>query len=61
MSFVNLFNFFILIFQLILQLYCMFIFIANAVKSFMFNNKMMTDFFKQLNDLYEKYNIIKNN
>ena len=36
-------------------------FIINIVEFFMFNNKMMIDFFKWLNDLYEKYKIIKNN
>ena len=61
MSFVNLLNFFVLTSQLILQLYYMFIFIANVVKSFMFNNKTVIDFFKQLNDLYKKHKIIKNN
>ena len=39
----------------------MFMFIADAAESLMFNNKMMTDFFEQLNDLYEKHDIIENN
>ena len=60
MFFTSLLNFFILIFQFILQLYCMFIFVADTVKSFMFDDKTMTDFFKQLNDLYKKHNIIEN-
>ena len=34
--------------------------VADTAESFMFNNKTMTDFFKQLNDLYKKHNIIKN-
>ena len=46
MSFTSSFNFFILTFQLILQLYHMFMLIANAAESFMFNDKTMTDFFK---------------
>ena len=45
-SFINLFNFFIFIFQLILQFYCMFMSVADTAKSLMFNNKTMTDFFK---------------
>ena len=61
MSFINLFNFFILIFQFILQFYYIFMFIINVVKFFMFDNKIMINFFKQLNDLYKKYKIIKNN
>ena len=36
-------------------------FIADVAKFFIFNNKPMTDFFKQLNDLYKKYEIIENN
>ena len=55
------FNFFILTSQFTLQLYCMFMLIANAAESFMFDDKMMTDFFKQLNDLYEKHDIIEDN
>ena len=39
----------------------MFMLIADIVESFMFNNKMMIDFFKQLNDLYKKHNIIEDN
>ena len=35
-------------------------FIADAAESFMFNDKMMTDFFEQLNDLYEKHDIVEN-
>ena len=46
MSFINLFNFFILTSQFILQLYYMFMFIANAAKSFIFNDKTMINFFK---------------
>ena len=38
----------------------MFMFIANAVESLMFNNKIITDFFKWLNNLYEKHKIIEN-
>ena len=46
MSSASLFNFFILISQLILQFYYMFMLVANAAESLMFNNKMMIDFFK---------------
>ena len=60
MSFTSSFSFFILTFQLILQFYYMFISIANAAESFMFNNKMIINFFKQLNNLYEKHEIIEN-
>ena len=60
MSSTNLFNFFILTFQLTLQLYCMFMFVADIAESFMFNNKMMIDFLEWLNDLYEKHSIVKN-
>ena len=60
MFFTSLFNFFIFIFQFIFQFYYMFILIINTAESFMFNNKTVIDFFKQLNDLYEKHKIIKN-
>ena len=60
MFFTNSLNFFILISQFILQLYCMFMLIADATESFMFNDKMMIDFLEQLNDLYEKHDIIEN-
>ena len=56
----NSFNFFVLTSQLILQFYYMFMFVADIAKSFMFNDKMMIDFFKQLNDLYKKHDIIEN-
>ena len=61
MSFTNSFNFFIFIFQFILQFYCMFMFIINVVEFLMFNNKTVINFFKQLNNLYKKHEIIKNN
>ena len=61
MSFTNSFNFFILISQFILQLYHMFMFIADTAEFLMFNDKTMTDFLEQLNDLYEKHDIIENN
>ena len=38
----------------------MFMPVADAAESFMFNDKMMIDFLKQLNDLYEKHDIIEN-
>ena len=60
MSFISLFSFFILISQLTLQFYCMFMSVADTAEFLMFNDKMMTDFFKQLNDLYEKHDIIEN-
>ena len=60
MSFTSLLNFFILTSQLILQLYHMFMSVANVVESFMFNDKTVTDFLEQLNDLYEKHDIIEN-
>ena len=60
MSFINLFNFFIFIFQFILQFYHMFMFIINIIKSFMFNDKTIINFFKQLNNLYKKHKIFKN-
>ena len=44
MFFTSSLNFFILIFQLILQLYCMSMLITNTTESFMFNNKTVTDF-----------------
>ena len=61
MFFTSLLNFFVLISQFILQLYYMFMFIVDAVESLMFDDKTVIDFFKQLNDLYEKHNIIKDN
>ena len=39
----------------------MFMSVANIAEFFMFNDKTMTDFLEQLNDLYEKHDIIKNN
>ena len=60
MSFINSLSSFVLISQLILQFYCMSMFIANTAESFMFNDKTMTDFLEQLNDLYEKHDIIEN-
>ena len=45
MFFASLFNFFILISQFILQFYYMFMFIANAIEFFIFNDKIITDFF----------------
>ena len=60
MSFINSFSFFVLTSQLTLQFYHMFMFVANIAESFMFNDKTVTDFFKQLNDLYEKHDIIEN-
>ena len=60
MSFANLLNFFIFIFQFILQFYYMFMFIANTIEFFMFNDKTVIDFLKWLNDLYEKHDIIEN-
>ena len=59
MSFINLLNFFVLTSQFILQFYYMFIFIADTAESFMFNNKAVTDFLEQLNDLYEKHDIVE--
>ena len=38
----------------------MFMFIADVVKSFIFNDKIMINFFKQLNNLYKKHEIIEN-
>ena len=61
MFFANSFNFFILIFQFILQFYCIFMFITNVIEFFMFNDKIMIDFLEQLNNLYKKYKIIENN
>ena len=46
MSFASSLNFFILTFQLILQLYHMSIFVADTTESFMFDDKTVTDFFK---------------
>ena len=60
MSFTSSFNFFILTSQFILQLYHMFMLIADTAESLIFNNKIMTDFFEQLNDLYKKHDIIEN-
>ena len=60
MSFINSFNFFIFIFQFILQFYYIFIFITDITKFFIFNNKTVTNFFKQLNNLYKKHKIIEN-
>ena len=59
MFFINSFSFFILISQLILQFYHMFISVADTAEFFMFNDKAVTDFLEQLNDLYEKHDIVE--
>ena len=39
----------------------MFMSVADAAESFMFNDKTVTNFLEQLNDLYEKHDIIEDN
>ena len=60
MSSASLLNSFVLTPQLILQFYCMFMSVASTAGFSMFDDKAVTDFFEQLNDLYEKHDIVEN-